>query len=237
MFFRLFLIFESFIFKIFKPLTFKLPLSKLVLSKLLLLSLLGFSFVACSPQAIAANPKILVYGDSLSAAYGLAQQQGWVYLLQKRLNEQHYHYDVINASVSGETTSGGLTRLTSTLAKTKPAIIILELGANDGLRGLPLKEMNANLSAMITQSKKAKVKVLLVGMRIPPNYGPKYTETFSQSYLQLSQQHKVKLVPFMLDNIAVKPDLIQNDGLHPNTLGQPIILDNIWPKLKLMLTK
>ncbi|MDP1766468.1 MAG: arylesterase [Methylotenera sp.] len=237
MFFRLFLILKSFISRIYKPLISKLQHSQLLQSKLLLISLLGFSFVACSPQAIAANPRILVYGDSLSAAYGLAQQQGWVTLLQNKLNEQHYHYDVINASVSGETTSGGLTRLASTLAKTKPAIIILELGANDGLRGLPLTEMNTNLSAMITQSKKAKVKVLLIGMRIPPNYGPKYTETFRETYLQLSQQHKVNLVPFMLNNIAAKPDLIQNDGLHPNTLGQPIILDNIWPKLKLILKK
>lgn len=208
-----------------------------MLPKLLRVSLLGLSFVAFVSSANAENPKILVYGDSLSAAYGVAKQQGWVTFLQKRINEQHYQYDVINASISGETTSGGLTRLTNTLTNTKPAIIILELGANDGLRGLPVKAMTANLNAMITQSKKAKVKVLLIGMKIPPNYGPKYTETFSQTYVQLSQQHKISLVPFMLENIAAKPNLIQEDGLHPNALGQPVMLDNIWPKLQLMLKR
>jgi acyl-CoA thioesterase-1 len=204
---------------------------------LLVVSLLGFSFVAFANQAFAANPKILVYGDSLSASYGVAKQQGWVAFLQKKLNDQHYKYDVVNASISGETTSGGLTRLASTLAKTKPTIIILELGANDGLRGLPVKNMEENLSNMISQSKKAKAKVLLIGMRIPPNYGPQYTESFSNTYPQLSQQHKVSLVPFMLEDIAAQPNLIQDDGLHPNALGQPMILDNIWPKLQLMLKK
>lgn len=204
---------------------------------LLVISLLGFSFVAFANQAFAENPKILVYGDSLSASYGVAKQQGWVAFLQKKLNDQHYKYDVVNASISGETTSGGLTRLASTLAKTNPTIIILELGANDGLRGLPVKNMVENLSNMISQSKKAKAKVLLIGMRIPPNYGPQYTESFSNTYPQLSQQHKVSLVPFMLENIAAQPNLIQDDGLHPNALGQPMMLNNIWPKLQLMLKK
>ena len=212
-------------------------------STIALFSLLGFSFVACAATLNAENPKtlaktkILVYGDSLSAAYGLAQPQGWVVLLQNKLQQQGYHDDVINASISGETTSGGLTRLKNTLAKTKPTLIILELGANDGLRGLPVTEMKANLSVMISLCKKAKVKVLLLGMRIPPNYGPKYTETFHQTYLQLSLQHQVALVPFMLENIAAKPHLIQNDSLHPNALGQPLILNNIWPKLIVMLNK
>ncbi len=204
---------------------------------LLVLSLLGFNFVACANEAFAENPRILVYGDSLSASYGVAKQQGWVSFLQKKLINHQYKYDVINASISGETTSGGLTRLASTLARTKPSIIILELGANDGLRGLPVKDMTNNLSNMIAQSKKANVKVILVGMKIPPNYGPKYTESFSKAYPQLSQQHKVSLVPFMLENIAAKPNLIQDDGLHPNALGQPMMLDNIWPKLQLMLKK
>jgi len=204
---------------------------------LLVLSLLGFNFVACANEAFAENPRILVYGDSLSASYGVAKQQGWVSFLQKKLINHQYKYDVINASISGETTSGGLTRLASTLTRTKPSIIILELGANDGLRGLPVKDMTNNLSNMIAQSKKANVKVILVGMKIPPNYGPKYTESFSKAYPQLSQQHKVSLVPFMLENIAAKPNLIQDDGLHPNALGQPMMLDNIWPKLQLMLKK
>ncbi len=219
MFFRLFLIF------------------KLLMAKLIVISVLGFSFVACPSAALAANPKILIYGDSLSAAYGIQQQQGWASLLQKKLNSQHYHYDVINASVSGETTSGGLSRISSTLAETQASIIVIELGANDGLRGLPLKEMTVNLNIMITQSKKAKAKVLLIGMRIPPNYGLQYTESFNQIYRQLSQEHKISLVPFMLENVAAKPNLIQEDGLHPNGLGQPIILENIWPQLQLLLKK
>jgi acyl-CoA thioesterase-1 len=234
MFFHLLLILKQLNSKLKRS---KLLQSKLWLRNLLCVSLLSFSFVACISQANAANPKILVYGDSLSAAYGVAKSQGWVAFLQKKLVDQHFQYDVINASISGETTSGGLTRLTTTLAKTKPNIIILELGANDGLRGLPVKEMAANLNAMITQSKKANVKILLIGMRIPPNYGPKYAESFSNTYPRLSQQHKVSLVPFMLENIAAKPKLIQDDGLHPNALGQPTMLDNIWPKLQLMLKK
>ena len=215
----------------------KLLQSKLWLRKLLCISLLGFSFVACISHSNAANLKILVYGDSLSAAYGVAKSQGWVAFLQKKLTDQHYQYDVINASISGETTSGGLTRLANTLAKTKPNIIILELGANDGLRGLPVKEMSANLNTMISQSKKANAKILLIGMKIPPNYGPKYTDSFSNTYPQLSQQHQVSLVPFMLENIAAKPKLIQDDGLHPNVLGQPMMLDNIWPKLQPLLKR
>lgn len=201
----------------------------------LVISLLGFSFVALPVTAMAENPKILIYGDSLSAAYGIAQQQGWPTLLKKKLADNHYQYDVINASISGETTSGGLSRLTNTLAKFKPAIIILELGANDGLRGLPLEDMAQNLSTMITISKRSKAKILLIGMKIPPNYGPRYTASFSQTYNQLSKKYKISFVPFMLKNIAAQPTLMQGDGLHPNALGQSMILDNIWPKLQLML--
>ncbi len=207
----------------------------LLMFKCVVVSLLGLSFVALPTAAIAKNSTILIYGDSLSAAYGISQQQGWATLLQKKLISQHYQYDVINASISGETSSGGLSRLPFALTKFKPNIIVLELGANDGLRGLSVKEMSKNLSAMIMLSKKAKVKVLLVGMRIPPNYGPKYTTSFSQTYRQLSLQHKVSLVPFMLENIAAKPKLIQDDGLHPNVLGQPMILENIWQELQVLL--
>ena len=144
---------------------------------------------------------------------------------------------MINASISGETTSGGLTRLARTLELTKPQTIIIELGANDGLRGLPVKNMHDNLDAMIEMSKKSGAKVLLIGMRIPPNYGPKYTEEFSQTYVKLAKKHKIQLVPFMLENVAAKPDLIQQDGLHPNVLGQPLILNNIWPELQSLLKK
>mgnify|MGYP001446450925 FL=1 len=201
------------------------------------LSLFGLLFVAWSTQAFAENSKILVYGDSLSAAYGITQPQGWVTLLQQKLNAEGYHYEVANASISGETTSGGLTRFEKTITTIKPKIVVLALGANDGLRGLPTQEMRKNLSAMITYSQKKKAKVLLLGMRIPPNYGPKYTEAFYQTYQQLGQQHNINLVPFMLDQVAAKPHLIQADGLHPNALGQPVILNNIWPALKLMLQK
>lgn len=214
-----------------------LCLSRLLFISLVSFSLLSFSFVASISHANAANPTILVYGDSLSAAYGLKKSQGWVALLQKKLDAQHYQYTTINASISGETTSGGLSRLSNTLAKTKPNIIIIELGANDGLRGLPVKEMKANLDAIIKQSKKINAKVLLIGMKIPPNYGPQYTEAFSQTYQQLSLQHQVALVPFMLDNIAAKPTLIQDDGLHPNALAQSMLLDNIWPTLQQLLSR
>jgi len=200
-------------------------------------SLCLISFVAWSIPAFAANPKILVYGDSLSAAYGIPQQQGWAALLKEKLDRENLGYDVINASISGETTSGGLTRLARTLEQSKPQAIIIELGANDGLRGLPLKNMRDNLDAMIQLSKKSGAKVLLIGMRIPPNYGQKYTAEFSQTYIKLASQHKIPVVPFMLENIATKPDLIQQDGLHPNTLGQPIILENIWPALQRLIKK
>lgn len=206
-------------------------------SRFLVISLYFMSFVAWPIPANAANPKILIYGDSLSAAYGIPQQQGWAVLLQNKLTHEKLPYDVVNASISGETTSGGLSRLPAALRQTQPGIVILALGANDGLRGLPIKEMRANLGTMIKQCKKANARVLLVGMRIPPNYGPKYTEAFSESYRLLSKQHKVSLVPFMLDNVAARTELIQQDGLHPNAAGQPIILENIWKKLRPVLKK
>lgn len=203
----------------------------------IVISLLSMVFVAWSSQVLAANPVILVFGDSLSAGYGLAQHQGWVSLLEKKIDTEHYPYTVINASISGETTSGGLSRFASTLAKTRPSIVILELGANDGLRGLPVKNMANNLQSMVEQSKKAGAKILLLGMKIPPNYGPKYSQSFSETYTQLSKDQKVSLVPFMLENVAAKRELIQDDGLHPNLHGQPIILENIWPSLKPLLKK
>lgn len=208
-----------------------------LLVKVSVISLSFMSFVAWSMPAFAANPKILIYGDSLSAAYGIPQQQGWAALLKKKLAQENLSYEVINASISGETTDGGLTRLASTIKQVKPTIIILELGANDGLRGLPIKNIRNNLSAMIQLCKKSGIKVLLLGMKIPPNYGVQYTKEFSQTYIQLGKQHKVALLPFMLENVAAKPDLIQTDGLHPNALGQPIILENIWPELQKLLKK
>ena len=224
-------------FLMLKGLWANLASSKSTASSIVTVSLLSLVFVAWSPQVLAAKPVILIYGDSLSAGYGLAQQQGWVTLLDKKLDSEHYPYTVINASISGETTSGGLSRFALTLTKTQPAIVVLELGANDGLRGLPVKNMANNLKSMIEQSKKVGAKVLLLGMKIPPNYGPKYSQSFSDTYTQLSKEHKVTLVPFMLENVAAKRELIQDDGLHPNLTGQPIILENIWPLLKPLLNK
>jgi acyl-CoA thioesterase-1 len=201
------------------------------------LGLTGINLPAWSTEAVSKTPKILVYGDSLSAAYGIAQQQGWVALLQEKLSSQNYGYEVINASVSGETTSGGLSRFDAALTANKPSIVILELGANDGLRGLPVKTMKANLGQMIKLSKTAGAEVLIIGMQIPPNYGPQYAKSFRQTYPQLSEKHQSPLVDFMLTDIAAKPDLIQADGLHPNALAQPIILHNIWPQLLTMLKK
>lgn len=226
--FRLFLILTSDCDAMYKR--FLMSLRKLV-------SLLGLALVAFSMPAFAENPKILIYGDSLSAAYGLPQQSGWPALLQKKLQNEGYRYDIVNASISGETTSGGLSRLKKTLEATKPAIIILELGANDGLRGLPLNAMNNNLTAMIEQMQKTRAKIILAGMKIPPNYGPQYTTGFANSYSQLSKRYQLSLIPFLLDNVAAQRDLLLQDGLHPNADGQVIMLKTIWPYLQPLLKK
>lgn len=204
-------------------------------SKIALVSLCFSCFVAWGLPVYASQQTILVYGDSLSAAYGLPQQQGWVALLQQKLQQKNQPARIINASISGETTSGGLSRIDDALAKFKPNVVILELGANDGLRGLPIKTTRLNLEAMLKKIKKTGAKVLLLGMKMPPNYGASYTSEFSAMYPQLAQAHRASLVPFMLENVAAKPELIQDDGLHPNAKGQAIILDNIWPHLAPLL--
>lgn len=206
-------------------------------SKIALVSLCFSGFVAWCLPAHASQQTILVYGDSLSAAYGLPQQQGWVALLQQKLQQENHHAHIINASISGETSSGGLTRIDDALSKFKPEIVILELGANDGLRGLPIKTTRANLEAMLKKIKKTGAKVLLLGMKMPPNYGASYTAEFSDMYPQLAKAQRTSLVPFMLENVAAKPELIQDDGLHPNAKGQPLILNNIWPHLTPLLKK
>ncbi|OYY48030.1 MAG: arylesterase [Methylophilaceae bacterium 17-44-8] len=181
---------------------------------------------------------ILVFGDSLSAAYGLSSpERGWVSLLDSRLKAERYPYQVVNASISGETTAGGLSRLKQAIAQHQPSILILELGANDGLRGLPVDAMQQNLTKMLTLAKQNNLKVLLVGMRIPPNYGPQYTQAFHDSFTTLAKQFKVSLVPFLLENVAGKPDLNQDDGLHPTADAQPIILNTIWATLQTLLKK
>lgn len=192
--------------------------------------------VALPANAEQTSPQtIVVFGDSLSAAYGISQHEGWVTLLQQRINQQKLKYDVVNASISGETTSGGLSRFANMLKLQKPDIVLLELGANDGLRGLSEVETLNNLEAMIQQAKKYKAKVLLIGMKIPPNYGLKYSQQFSENYLTLAKKHGATLVPFLLEDVAGNPDLIQADGLHPTAAAQTKILENVWPALIKML--
>jgi acyl-CoA thioesterase-1 len=195
-----------------------------------------FVLIVASVSAKAETPVILVFGDSISAGYGLARvEQGWVALLQTRLKEQEYGYQVVNASVSGETTAGGLARLPRALMLHRPDIVILELGGNDGLRALPIAQMRANLGHMVDLASAAGAKILLLGMRMPPNYGPDFTEQFRLSYDDLARDRKLPLVPFLLNGIALLPNLIQADGIHPNELGQPKLLDNVWPSLKPLL--
>ncbi|MGH8261348.1 MAG: arylesterase [Steroidobacteraceae bacterium] len=180
---------------------------------------------------------ILVFGDSLSAAYGLPARQGWAALLQERMHEQGYGYHVVNASISGETTSGGLQRLPRALRVDRPAIVVLELGANDGLRGLPLALIRTNLAQMIRLCERAGARVLLLGIRLPPNYGPRYGDEFAALYVDLARQFHLPLVPFLLAGVALKPALMQADGLHPDAAGEPLVLDNVWQTLKPMLTR
>jgi len=194
------------------------------------------SIVAIAAAAAAsAEPRILVYGDSLSSAYGIAQQRGWVALLEARLKREQKDYNVVNASISGETTRGGLARMPKVLAQVKPAIVILQLGANDGLRGLPVEQMKDNLAAMIEQSQQAGAKVLLVGMKLPPNWGPEYTDAFAQVYPALAAAHGTALLPFLFAGLTDDPAHFQPDRLHPTEAAQPIILDAVWAKLIALL--
>lgn len=178
---------------------------------------------------------LLVMGDSLSAAYNLRQEAGWVSLLENKLSTSNPDIKIVNASVSGETTQGGLSRFTQLLAEHKPDCIILELGANDALRGYPLKKTTSNLETMIEQAQKAKAKVLLIGNRIPQNYGKRYTDMFFTLYENIANKYNVAYLPFMLENVALDKALMQDDGLHPNKEGQPLILQNIWPYLQPLL--
>lgn len=188
-------------------------------------------------NAVASDRTILVLGDSLSAAYGIRPEQGWVALLTKRLQAQGYGYEVVNASVSGETTSGGLQRLPRALQLHQPGLVILELGANDGLRGLPVAITRENLAKMVQLAQDARARVLLVGIRIPPNYGPRYTDEFARTFPQLAQQFHVPLVPFLLEGVALDTALMQEDGLHPNAQGEPRVLDTVWRQLEPLLNK
>jgi acyl-CoA thioesterase I len=180
---------------------------------------------------------ILVFGDSLSAGYGIRVEHGWVSLLQKNLAREGYGYKLVNASVSGETTAGGLARLPRALALHRPSIVILELGANDGLRALPVKVMQANLSRMALLAEQAGARVIIVGMRMPPNYGLTYTAQFAAVFEQVASAGKRPLLPFFLQQVADRPDWLQSDGIHPNEAGQAQLVLNVWPTLKPLLKK
>jgi len=190
-----------------------------------------------TPGAAAEPPVILVFGDSLSAGYGLPQGKGWVTLLQQRLQQQGYEYRVANASISGETTLGGRNRLAQALAEQRPRIVILELGANDALRGQSLDAMRNNLTQMANASQATKAKVVVVGVRIPPNYGPDYTEKFHASFETVAKATHSALVPFVFEGFAERRDMFQSDGLHPGIEAQSVMLDNIWKVVKPLLHK
>jgi acyl-CoA thioesterase I len=183
-----------------------------------------------SQITLAKQTTILVMGDSLSAGYGIKVEEGWVHLLQQELAKKQ-KAKVINASVSGETTSGGLTRLPAVLSQHKPDIVIIELGGNDGLRGQPLNIMQNNLQAMISASQTAGAKIILAGMQIPTNYGPRYTKQFREAYSILAEKNNAALIPFLLDGVATQRNLMQQDGIHPTAEAQPIILKNVLPVL------
>lgn len=199
-----------------------------------LFTTLMFTNIAMADTA--SKPVILVFGDSLSAAYGIPKEQGWVNLMAQRVKDNQLPHEVANASVSGETTAGGLSRLPAALKQFKPSIVVIELGANDGLRGLPTDAMKNNLEKMIQASKQANAQVVLLGMLIPPNYGPKYTNGFKAAFLDLSEKYKTPFIPFFLDGISGHSDLVLEDGLHPNVNAQRKILENVWPTIKPLLT-
>ena len=192
--------------------------------------------LAAATSAVAA-PTILVVGDSLSAAHGVAVESGWVARLRQRLGERGYPHRVVNASVSGDTTSGGRARLPDALAKHNPAIVVIELGGNDGLRGQPLDAMAANLGAMIEAARDSGARVLLLGLRLPPNYGPAYTDKFTAVYEGVAADYDTALVPRMLAGVGERRAHMQADGIHPDASGHAAILDNVWPALVPLLER
>ena len=211
-------------------------LKNAVLGKLIVGAALGVSItLAATANAYSAPKTVLVVGDSLSAEYGIARGAGWVALLEQKMKNEKIDAKVVNASISGETTSGGKARLPALLGQHKPDLVVIELGANDGLRGLPVPSAEANLRAMIAAAQAQKARVLLVGMRMPPNYGRAYTERFFGMFKTVATSTKSPLVPFMLEGVADKPALFQQDRLHPTAQAHPIILNNIWPTFEKMV--
>ncbi|MBD9397604.1 arylesterase [Pseudomonas sp. PDM11] len=178
---------------------------------------------------------VLVVGDSISAAFGMDTQRGWVHLLDERMREEGFEHQLVNASISGDTSAGGAARLPALLTEHKPEVVIVELGGNDGLRGLPPSQLQQNLASMIDASRNSGAKVLLLGMRIPPNYGERYTTAFAKVYDDLAADKKVPLVPFLLEGVGGVASLMQDDGVHPAVAAQPQLLENVWPTLKPLL--
>jgi acyl-CoA thioesterase-1 len=199
----------------------------------LIFMLLVAGMTAAGAQS--APRSIVVFGDSLSAAYGIAQARGWVALLAERLKRERADYSVVNASISGDTSAGGAARIRRTLEQHQPAIVIVELGANDGLRGLPIASMKQNLGAIIEQSQKAGARVVLVGMRMPPNYGPDYTRAFEAAFGELARQYKTALVPFLLEDFGDKQEFFQPDRIHPTAEAQPLMMERVWTALRPLL--
>jgi acyl-CoA thioesterase-1 len=195
---------------------------------LLIISLLA-------PAMAGATPTILILGDSLSAGYGLDQNDGWVTLLAQRIEQSGRRYRVVNASISGETTSGAVSRLAAELDRHRPAIVIIALGGNDGLRGLPLEQMRRNLADIIEACRAQQARVVLAGMRLPPNYGRSYTEGFARVFATLAQEHRVTLIPFLLEGLGDGLEHFQADAIHPDKEAQAVILDNVWKYLKPLL--
>jgi acyl-CoA thioesterase I len=194
---------------------------------------------AAAPNTAAPGqtPVILVLGDSLSAEYGLPRGSGWVTLLQQRLAQEKLRFQIVNASISGETTSGGAQRIDALLKQHHPAVVIVELGANDALRGLPLDMTQANLSRMVQASQKAKAQVLLLGMEMPPNFGAAYTQRFRTMFATVAKEHNIALVPFFLEKIGTDLSYFQSDRIHPTEKAQPLLLDTVWPQLQTLLRK
>ena len=191
--------------------------------------------VLCLPAARGAGQTIVVVGDSLSSGYGVGAEQSWVAMLADTLRSEGYGYQVVNASIAGDTSSGGLARLPRLLAANDPALVVIELGGNDGLRGQPVAALRANLAKMIDLSRQSGAQVLLAGMRIPPNYGPAYTQALAAIYPELAEQFGATLVEFLLADVALHGELMQPDGIHPNAAGQKIVFANVWRVLKPML--
>jgi acyl-CoA thioesterase-1 len=206
-------------------------LSSILSKSTWLLALILLAVSGCQADNADRNQTILIVGDSLSAGFGLDADESWVTLLQDRLSAEGYGHSVVNASISGDTTSGGLRRLPRALEQHTPGIVIIELGGNDGLQGRPVQLIHSNLAKMIELCRDLGAEVVLAGMMMPPNYGDKYTNGFAGLYADLTEDHDAALIPFFMDGVALEPTKMQRDQIHPNAAGQPILLDNVWPVL------